>query len=303
MANAIWSGSLSFGLVNVPVKAYTAVRSQQVRFHQLHNADGVRLKQKRYCPADGEEVAYDDIVSGYEIAPDRYVVIDNDELRSVDPDATRAIDVEDFVALDEIDPMFFDRPYWLAPDKGAGKAYAVLRDAMAATGKVAIGRVVLRTKQYLVAVRDLDGALVMATMRFADEVVSQRDIPGLPLEGADAESEGGAKTAKATEREEKMARQLIEALSTDFDASAYADDHRARLLEMIERKAEGEEIAVQPESAGPAPVLDLIAALEASLQAAQSPNGSGSSEKDEADEAPAKKKAPARRKSASRKAA
>jgi DNA end-binding protein Ku len=173
MPRSIWTGAISFGLVNVPVKLYSAVSSRSVRFHQLHAEDGGRIRQKRVCQVDGEEVGYDEIVKGYEIGPDRYVVIEPAELEALDPKATRTIDIEDFVSLDEIDPIFFDHPYYLAPATGAAKGYKLLLEAMRESGKVAIARVVLRSKQYLCALRAAeDGVLTMSTMNYGDEVVS-----------------------------------------------------------------------------------------------------------------------------------
>ena len=257
MARSIWSGAISFGLVNVPVKLYSAVSRKTVRFHQLHDADGVRIQQKRVCPADGEEVPYDNIVKGYELSPERYVVVSPEELESLDPKKTRTIDIEDFVELDQIDPIFYDHPYYLAPDKGASKAYNLLLTAMRETGRVAIARVVIRSKEHLTAIRATGDVLTMATMLFADEVVPSDNIDELPEE-----------TGEASKREVEMAQQLIESLSTEFDPSKYRDEYRERVLELIERKAEGEEIAIQPPEE-PERVPDLMAALEASIASAK----------------------------------
>ena len=153
MPRSIWSGAISFGLVNVPVKLYSAVSRKSVRFHQLHDKDGVRIQQKRVCPADGEEVAYENIVKGYEISPERYVLIETEELEALDPKKTRSIDIQEFVDLDEIDPIYYDHPYYLAPGTGASKAYRLLVQAMQKTNKVAIARVVIRQKESLVAIR------------------------------------------------------------------------------------------------------------------------------------------------------
>jgi DNA end-binding protein Ku len=257
MPRAIWSGSISFGLVNVPVKMTTAVSQKDVRFHQLHAADNTRIQQKRFCPADGEEVPYEQIVKGYEIAPGQYVVITPEELSSLDPVATHTIDIEEFVDLDQIDPIYFDHPYYLVPDARAGKPYALLSRAMERSGKVAIARMVLRTKQYLTALRAKDGALVMATLLYADEVlpIEELDVPGLEVE--------------LSERELQMAEQLIESLTEKFDPDKFRDEYREKVMELIEQKAEGQEIVVQPVSEAPTPVVDLMAALEASLAAAK----------------------------------
>jgi DNA end-binding protein Ku len=263
VARSIWTGAISFGLVNVPVKLYSAVSSKTVRFHQLHAEDGGRVKQRRVCSVDGEEVPFEEIVKGYELGPDRYVVITPDELESLDPKATRTIDIEDFVSLDDIDPIFFDHPYYLAPNTGAAKPYKLLLEAMRASGRVGIARVVLRQKQYLCALRATDdGVITMSTMNYGDEVVSPEGIDEL-----DAAAE-----ADATARELKMAQQLIDSLSSDWEPDKYKDTYRERVLELVERKAAGEEIAVQP-SEEPAPVPDLMAALEASLAAVKSGDG------------------------------
>ena len=180
MARSIWRGAISFGLVNVPVKLYSAVSKKTVRFNQLHAADGVRIQQKRVCPADGEEVPYENIVKGYEIAPDKYVIITPEELEALDPKKTRTIDIEDFVDLDEIDPLYYEHPYYLVPDTGASKAYRLLLDALRDTNKVAIARVVLRSKEYLTAIRPAGDVLTMETMLFADELVPSDRLDELP---------------------------------------------------------------------------------------------------------------------------
>src|SRR5918999_6072417 len=172
MPRAIWSGAISFGLVNIPVKLYSAVSRKTVRFHQLDSEDNQRIQQKRVNPRTGEEVPYENLVKGYEIGPDRYVVITPEELDGLAPEKTRTIDIEDFVDLDQIDPIYYDHPYYLVPDTGAGKAYRLLLDAMAKAGRVAIARVVLRSKEHLVAIRPRDGVLALETMLFADEVIS-----------------------------------------------------------------------------------------------------------------------------------
>ncbi len=262
MARSMWSGAISFGLVNVPIKLYSAVSKKTVRFHQLNGETGNRIQQKRVDPETGDEVAYENIVKGYELTRDRYVLITPDELETLDPEKSRSIDIEDFVDESEIDPIFYDHPYYLVPDKGAAKAYGLLLNAMAEADKVAIARVVIRSKEQLVAIRPhRDGdLLVMETMVFADEVVGTDELDGLP----------DAKELQVSDRELKMARQLIESLTDDFDPGKYKDQYREKVLELIERKAEGEEIAVQPEAPEPAKVPDLMAALEASLAAVRS---------------------------------
>jgi DNA end-binding protein Ku len=265
MPRSIWSGAISFGLVNVPVKLYSAVSRKTVRFNQLNKDTGNRIQQKRVDPETGDEVAYEQIVKGYELGKDRYVIVTPEELDALDPERTRTIDIEDFVDLEEIDPVYYDHPYYLVPDKGATKAYGLLLGAMEQAGKVAIARVVLRSKEQLVAIRPSNDVLLMETMLFHDEVVPSDDIEDLP--------EG--KELKASDRELKMAQQLIDSLSSEFDPSRYHDEYREKVLELIERKAQGEEIAVQPEAPQPARVPDLMAALEASLAAVKDKDPSG----------------------------
>jgi DNA end-binding protein Ku len=258
MARAIWSGSISFGLLNVPVKLYSAVSKKSVSFRELRAEDGSRIRHKRVAEADGEEVPYEEIVKGYEIAAEQYVVLTREELEELDPKKTRAIEIQDFVDLDEIDPIYFDHPYYLGPDKGAEKAYALLVKAMADSNKVAIARFVLRNKENLAAIRPMGNVLTMATMRFADEVVSPKEIEEVVTEDGE--------TPKKQELE--MARQLIDSLAGDFDPEKYEDEYRTELLDLIERKAKGEAV-VEAVSEEPKPTKapDLMAALEESLAA------------------------------------
>ena len=258
----MWSGAISFGLVNVPIKLYSAVSKKTVRFHQLNGETGSRIAQKRVDSVTGEEVPYENLVKGYELTKDRYVLITPDELETLEPEKSRTIDIEDFVDLSEIDPVYYDHPYYLVPDKGAAKAYGLLLNAMKESGRVAIARVILRSKEQLVAIRPgHEGTvLLMETMIFADEVVPTGDIDGLPE----------AEELQVSEREVAMAQQLIESLVTDFEPERYKDEYREKVLELIERKASGEEITAAPEAPAPAKVPDLMAALEASLAAVRS---------------------------------
>ena len=276
MPRPIWSGAVSFGLVNVPVKLTTAQSPKDVRFNQLDGKDGTRISTKRVRPDTGEEVPYERLVKGYEISPNRYVVIEPSELDSLDPVASRTIDIEEFVSLDEIDPLYFEKGYYLLPDKGAEKAYALLAKAMEETGRVAIARFVMRTKQYLAAIRAKDGALVLSTMLYADEVTTanQLDLPDL-------------EKVAPSEREVKMAEQLIESLSMDFDPARYRDEHREKVLALIEAKSEGQEIVTSATAEEPTRVVDLMAALEASLAAAKQSRPDASSERAEQDPEPA----------------
>ena len=279
MPRAIWSGAISFGLVNIPVKLYSAVSRKTVRFHQIDAESGARVRQKR-VGGDGEEVAYEQIVKGYEIGPDRYVTITPEELESLEPQKTRTIDIEDFVDLDDIDPMFYDHPYYLAPDTGAAKAYRLLVDAMDSSGKVAIARVVLRSKEHLVAIRPRSGVLAMETMLFADEVISPDALDELSGDGEVATSE----------RELKMAQQLIDSLTSEFEPEKYRDEYRERVLDLIERKAQGETVVIEAPAEEPAKVPDLMAALEASIATAKGQ----SKAKPKRKRPPAKKKAAAK---------
>jgi len=258
MPRAIWTGAISFGLVTVPVKLYSAVNRKTVRFHQLSGKTGARVAQKRVDPQNDEEVPYENIVKGYELAPDRYVVVEPQELDALQPEKTRAIEIEDFVELDQIDPIFYDHPYYLAPGPGGAKPYRLLLEAMRETGKVAIARVVIRAKEQLVAIRPMGEVLGMATMLFADEILPPDRLEELPA----------ADGAKANKREVEIAKQLVGSLASDFKPDKYRDTYREQVLELIERKAHGEKIAVQPppeEVRAPAP--DLMSALKASLDA------------------------------------
>jgi len=281
MPRAIWSGAISFGLVNIPVKLYSAVSRKTVRFNQLDGKDGTRIQQKRVNPKTGDEVPYERLVKGYELSPDRYVVVTPEELDSVEPRKTRMIEIEDFVELDDIDPIYYDHPYYLVPGKGATKAYTLLLKAMEESRRVGIARVVIRSKEQLVAIRPRNGVLCMETLLFGDEVVAPDDIDEVP----------DTSDVKATKREVAMASELIESLATAFDPSKYRDEYRDRVIELIERKAEGHEIAIQEPEEEPAEVPDLMAALEASIASAKRQGGS----------AP-KKKAPSKPKAAAAKA-
>ncbi len=260
MARAIWSGALAFGLVNVPVKLHTAVAQKELRFHMLHAKDGARIRMKRFCTAEDREVPYEEIVKGFELARDRYVALTPEELEAYDPKATRTVEIRDFVDLAEIDPVYYERTYYLVPEKTAAKAYRLLVEAMRATGKVAIASFVLRTRESLCCVRPIDGGLALSTMSRADEVLplSSLEVPEAP---------------KPSERELQMARQLVESLTAPFEPERYPDVHRQRVLELVERKAEGETIEAPAEEEAPAKVVSLADALSASLAAARGRGG------------------------------
>ena len=282
MPRPIWTGSISFGLVNVPVKLFSATSPKEVRFHMLHDKDGGRIQQKRVCSIDGEEVAWEHIVKGYEVSKGRYVTVTKDELAAFNPKATRSIDIEDFVDLHEIDPIFYETTYYLLPDRGAARPYALLLEAMRRTGRVGVGRFVLRTKQYLATVRPIDRVLSVSTMLYADEVVAQGELEGVP-----------GSEAKPREKELHMAEQLIASLEAEFDPKKYKDTFREQVLELLERKAEGEEIVAQPTEEEPrGKVVNLMDALAKSLAAAR--KGEAPAEGGERRHRPAETRAAAR---------
>jgi DNA end-binding protein Ku len=258
MARAIWSGSISFGLLNVPVKLYSAVARRGISLREIRESDGARIRHRRVAEGTDEEVPYEKIQKAFEITSGNYVPISKDEMAALAPEKTRAIEVKDFVDLDQIDPIYFDSPYYLGPAEGAEKAYSLLASAMQRSGKVAIARFVFRNKEHLAALRAENGVLTLTTMRFADEVVPPDELDDvLPAE-----------QPKVAKKEVEMAEQLIDSLTSDFDPSAYRDEYREELMSLIERKAEGKEI-VAPEApeqeATKAP--DLMAALEESIAA------------------------------------
>ena len=254
MARAIWSGTISFGLLNVPVKLYSAVSRKTIRFNELRESDGARVRHKRVAEGTDEEVAYEEIVKGYEISPDRYVVLTRDELAELDPEKTRSIEIQDFVDIGDIDPIYFESPYYLGPAEGAEKAYSLLAEAMESSGKAAIARFVLRNREHLAAIRAHDGVLTMTTMRFADEVVAPEELDDvLPQEKPQGAEEGGRDGREADRLADRRLR----------PRPAYRDEYREELLSLIEQKAEGKEIvASATEEPEPTKAPDLMAALE-----------------------------------------
>lgn len=265
MARAIWTGAVSFGLVNVPVKLFSATEQKDVAFHQLSKDTGERIRYRRVTDTSDDEVPYADIVKGYELDDGRYVVVTPEELEAVEPGRSRTIDIEDFVDLDEFDPVHFEKSYYLAPaGKEAAKPYELLRTALERSNKVAIARFVLRTKQYLAAVRSNGRVLVLETMFFPDEVRNPESVIGdLPSD------------VELRDREIAMAEQLIESLTTSWDPDRYHDTYRERVLDLIESKAKGEEVVVEEEER-PAEVVDLMEALQASLEKARGGDTDGS---------------------------
>ena len=258
MARAIWSGTISFGLLNVPVKLYSAVSRKTIRFNELRESDNSRVRHKRVAESDGKEVSYDEIVKGYEISPDHYVVLTRDELDELVPAKTRTIDIQDFVDIEQIDPIYFESPYYLGPAPGAEKAYGLLVRAMDASGKAAIARFVLRNKEHLAAIRPMGEVLTLTTMRFADEVVAPDELDDVLPDSA----------PKVDKREREMAEKLIDSLAGSFEPDKYHDEYREQLLSLIEQKGEGKEIvAAESEEPEPTKAPDLMAALEESLAA------------------------------------
>lgn len=262
MARQVWRGSISFGLVNVGVRAYPATRDSQVRFHQIDRGTGSRIGYEKVAKSTGERVERDDIAMGYEIEPGRYVTFDPDELSELRPRSTRSLEISDFVDLEAIDPVHYERTYWLAPaDDAARTAYALLATAMQRRQRVGIGSVVMRTKQYLAAVRPVDGVLAMSTMRYADDLVPAEDVPGLD------------ELEEPAERQLELAEQIIDGLESDWDPEKYHDTYTEQLCAMIEERAAGHEITEEPgvEGEESGRLVDLTAALEASVEEARRP--------------------------------
>jgi DNA end-binding protein Ku len=260
MARPVWSGTISFGLVNVPVKAYTAVRDHDVHFHQLDKKSGSRIRYKKVSEKSGREVDADQIEMGFEVADGRYVTFDKKELDDLRPKSTKAIEVTDFVALEDIDPIYYERTYWLAPDgDAAARAYQLLLTAMEDRDRASIGTVAMRNKQYLAAIRPLDGVLAMSTMRFADEVVPRKDIEELP-----------SRRSKPAPKELKMALQLLDSLATDWDPKQYKDTYVDELRDRIDAKDTGEDVVAEEPEERRADVIDLSEALQRSLDEASS---------------------------------
>jgi DNA end-binding protein Ku len=255
MARAIWKGSISFGLVNIPIALYPATKKEDLRFRLLRKSDLSPVNYKRVAEKDGKEVPWDQIVKGYEYDKGKYVVLKEEDFERVDLEATQTVDIQDFVDLDEIDPMFFYKPYYLEPQKGGDKAYVLLRESLEQKKKVGIAKVVIKTRQYLAGVKPEDGALVLELMHFADELVetSKLQIP---------------KKSEVGKREMHMANALVESMSSKWNPEKYKDDYREALMEVIEEKVEagGKEIEEKPKKAPkPTKVIDLVKVLQQSL--------------------------------------
>jgi len=292
MAHAIWSGAINFGLVTIPVKLYTAIRTNDLRFNFLHKTDGGRIFNERHCSIDGEKVEYQDLVRGYEYEKGHYVEITEDDLKAVRPEATQSVQIQQFVALDQIDPMFFDTPYYLEPEKKGRHAYALLRDALAEAGKVAIASVVIRSREHLAAVKPHGEALVLELMHFADELIAPADFDFPAL------------NEHVAEGEKKVAQLLIDTMSVEtFDPEQFKDKYREDVLAMIEARANGETIEA-PEVHRPAAtnVVNLMDVLQRSLEQSQAKRSAAKPARAAQAAAPVKKApkaaAPARKKSA-----
>ena len=260
MARAIWSGSISFGLVTIPVKMYSATSSHSVDFHQFEKGTGDRIRYKRVAEGSGKEVEYSDIVKGHEVEDGKYVIVTPEDLAAVEPTKSRTIDIEDFVDLDEIDPIYWNSTYYLGPAEnvGAEKPYALLLKALKQSNKVAIARFVMREKQYLATIRPIGKDLLgLSTMYFADEVRGVDDVGNTPV------------STRVTDKELAMAEQLIESLSDAWDPKKYRDTYTERVLDLIKRKAKGEDVVVEKEERTPE-VADLMEALRASVEASKS---------------------------------
>ena len=263
MARALWSGSLSLGLVNIPVKLVTAVTEKELHFHMIHGKDGARLKFRRFCPVEDKEVDTADIVRGYELSKGHYVTFTDTELQAADPKAARTIDIEEFVDLDEVDPVYFDKPYFLVPDKNAQKPYSLMLAALAETNKAGIARMVMRDKEYLVVVRAKGPLLMLETMRFAEEVAKEGPLA----------DEAGVDPGHVDAKQLKLAKQLIESLTLPFDPERHHNTHRAKVMALIEAKAAGEEIIAEPTTPEVHRTVDILAALEKSLASTRARGG------------------------------
>jgi DNA end-binding protein Ku len=290
MPRAMWKGAISFGLVTIPVAVYPATEEKTLRFNQLHDEDGGRIRYKRVCEKEGEEVTFEHIVKGYEVEKDRYVVLTDEDLNAIPVESSRAIDIHRFVDLDEIDPVMFKKSYFLVPEETGAKAYALLREAMADDGRVGIAKVSFRDKEHLAALRFKDEAFVLETMYWPDEI-READFGGVDV------------SAKVRGQELEMAKQLIESLSGEWNPEEYSDEYREALLQIVEAKLNGQEIeVVAPEPT--AKVVDLMEALKASVAAAKKEaDEPAPSRKPAAKKAPAKKKPPAKKPAAKKPAA
>jgi DNA end-binding protein Ku len=262
MPRPVWSGTISFGLIAIPIKLFNAVRHKGVSFNQLDERTMSRIRYRKVSDESGEEVPDEHIVKGYEVSKGRYVLVDPDDLEPFIPAATRTIELEEFVELDEIDPIYYESAYYVTPDSNP-KPYVLLARAMEEAGKVAIGRFVMRNKQYTAAIRATEGRLMMSTLAYADEVILPDTIDEL----------GGLDAVDVSAREVQMAEALVDSLTDEFAPDKYHDDYREQVLDLIAKKAAGEEFEVPEVAAEKPKIVDLMAALEASVEAAKSARG------------------------------
>jgi DNA end-binding protein Ku len=254
MAHAIWSGSINFGLVTIPVKLFTAVKTDELSFNLLHAKDEGRIKYERICSIEDKPVPWDEIVKGYEYEKGQYVILTDEDFKRVNPEATQSVDILEFVELDKINPMYFDKPYYLEPTKQGRHAYALLRETLEHTNRVAIARVVIRTKEYIAAVKPIDGALVLELMHWSSELVATDtlDIPGRD---------------KLPEKEIKMARMLVDTMSVEeFEPEKFTNKYHDELLTMIDARAQGKELPKPKKAPARAKVVNLMDVLAASLE-------------------------------------
>ena len=266
MPRPIWTGTISFGLVSLPVKLYSATESQDIHFNQFERGTGERVRHKRVAEDSGHEVAYEDIVKGYEVRSGSWVMVDKEELESVEPGRSKAIEIEDFIELEDVDPVYFEKTYHLVPaDEGAARPYALLATTMSEAGRVGIARFVMRGKQHLATIRPQGDNLVLETMFFPDEVRTTDALDELKA----------VRTVELNDRELAAARQLVDSLTSEWDPSRYHDTYRERVLELLERKAEGEDIVTKTEDEPSGNVVDLMAALEASIERARGERSAG----------------------------
>jgi DNA end-binding protein Ku len=257
MAHAIWSGSINFGLVTIPVKLFTAVRTDELSFNLLHAKDEGRIKYERICSIDERPVPWDEIVKGYEYEKGQYVVLTDEDFKKVNPEATQSVDILEFVELDKINPMYFDKPYYLEPTKQGRHAYALLRETLAHSNRVAIARVVIRTKEYIAAVKPIDDALVLELMHWSSEIVGAGtiDVP---------------ERVKLPEKELKMARMLVDTMSVDeFEPEKFTNQYHDQLLAMIEARAAGKELPKAKKPPARSKVVNLMDVLAQSLEASK----------------------------------
>lgn len=263
----LWKGAITFGLISIPVRLYSAVQEKSLKFHLMHETDGGRVKNERTCSKCGKKVSWDDLVKGYEYSKDHYVTFTDDELEGLDVDSIRAIDVVAFVPLTDIDPIYFNKTYYVAPEIAGLKAYKLLADALQAEGQVGVAKVALRDKEHLATIRQKDGVFVLETMHWPDEI-------------REPEFEELDKKVKIQDSEVKMARQLIQQLSAEFKPEEFADEYRAKLEELVQAKVEGQEVTVAAEpEAEPTKVVDLMEALKASVEEAKKKKAGGAKKK------------------------